>query len=362
MDTDSGQTIRPGGTVEPANRAAVAKEKFQTPAPPAVERFELRDPFAEVTYRANAFDEMVAKAERLEATRFAAIDPDGKRTLVRKVGGLWHREGHIERPQLVATAKQIAVEPTEGVATATKKNSSEPAVTRIDVEAEREARVARLEAALTERYVIKRAPVKVGDVPLGQTEYRYRGDANRIAFTESTFRLATDNNNPSVARSMVDVAEARNWQGIRVSGHEDFKRLVWLEASLRGVKALGYDPQPGDQELLRRERETRSVNRIEPAQATPEKTPDSTAKHSARGSGGRKTVLAALEAVLIAKRVPERQREAVMRAAAENLAQRLRDGQTLKVQVYDKTALPQRTVEPPKPERQPTREPVAHVR
>jgi len=97
-------------------------------------------------------------------------------------------------------------------------------------------------------------------------------------------------------------------------------------------------------------------------EATPEKTASSTAKQSARGSGGRKTVLAALEAVLIAKRVPERQREAVMRAAAENLAQRLRDGQTLKVKMYDKSAPPQRTVEPIKPERQQTREPVAHVR
>ena len=362
MDTDSGQTIRPGGTVEPANRAAIAKERFQTPAPPATERFELRDPFAEVTYRASTFDEMVSKAERLEATKFHVVAPDGKRTPVLKIGGLWHREGHLDRPQLVASAKQIAAEPAAIAAPTAEKTSAEPLISKIDAEAEREARVARLEAALTERYVIKRAPVQIGDVPLGHTEYRYRGEASRIAFTESTFRLATDNNNPSVARSMVDVAEARNWQGIRVSGHEDFKRLVWLEASLRGVKTLGYEPQPGDQELLRRERESRLVNRIEPVQGTAAQPGNATSKQSARGSGGRKTVLAALEAVLIAKRVPERQREAVMRAAAENLAQRLREGQTLKVKVYDKTAPPQRTVEAPKPERQPTREPVVHVR
>ena len=361
MDTDSGQVIRPGGTVEPANRAAVAKEKFQTPAPPAAERFELRDPFAEVTYRANTFDEMVAKAEGLQATKFHAVGADGARSLVRKVGGMWHREGSRDRPQLVASAKQIAAEPAVTALPVPEKASSEPAIAKIDAEAERAARVARLEVALTERYVIKRAAINVGHVPLGQTEYRYRGDTNRVAFTESTFKLATDNNNPSVARSMVDVAETRNWQGIRVSGHEDFKRLVWLEASVRGVKAVGYEPQPGDQELLRREREARSINRIEPAQGAQEQ-PGNPAKQSARGSGGRKTLLAAIEAVLIAKRVPERQREAVMRAAAENLAQRLCEGQTLKVKVYDKTAPPQRSVEPPKPDRQPAREPVVHVR
>ena len=59
-----------------------------------------------------------------------------------------------------------------------------------------------------ERYVIKRAMVSIGDKPVGQTEYRFRGDTTRVAFTESTFRLATDTNSPSVARSMVDVAEA----------------------------------------------------------------------------------------------------------------------------------------------------------
>ena len=360
MDVDSGQTIRPGGTVEPANRAAVAKERFQTPERPAAERFELRDPFAEVTYRTNSFDAMVAKANQLEALKFAAIDANGHRSAVNKIGGVWRREVEPPLSRLVSPATAIA-EPTTSKPEVVK-GLSEPGVARADAEAERAARIIRLEAALTERYVIKRAPMKIGDVPLGQTEYRSRGDTNRIAFTESTFRLSTDNNNPSVARSMVDVAEARNWQGIRVSGHEDFKRLVWLEASVRGVKTLGYEPQPGDQELLRRERESRSVNRIEPTQGTAGKNADAASKQSARGTGGRKAVLAALEAVLIAKRVPERQRAAVMTAAAENLTQRLREGQTLKVKVYDKSAPTQRSVEPLKPERQLSREPVVHVR
>ncbi len=172
---------------------------------------------------------------------------------------------------------------------------------RTDTEAERAALVARLEAALSERYVIKRAMVTIGDKPIGQTEYRYRGDTARVAFTESTFRLSTDTNNPSVARSMVDVAETRNWQALRVSGHEDFRRMVWLEASLRGVKTIGYEPMPGDQELLRREREARQVNHIEPT--TDAAASAGAGKGSARG-GGRKTVLAAIESVLVAQRVP----------------------------------------------------------
>src|SRR5207244_12697011 len=131
-----------------------------------------------------------------------------------------------------------------------------------DAQAERAALVARLEAALTDRYIIKRAPVTVGHATIGHTEYRFRGDPSRVAFTESTFRLATDTNSPSVARSMVDVAEARNWKALRVSGHEEFRRLVWFEASLRGVKTIGYEPMPSDLAWLRSERETRQANRI----------------------------------------------------------------------------------------------------
>jgi Large polyvalent protein-associated domain 7 len=197
----------------------------------------------------------------------------------------------------------------------------------------------------------------VGDVRIGLTEYRFRGDTSRLAFTESTFRLATDTNSPSVARSMVDVAQARNWQSLRVTGSEDFRRLVWLEAAARGVKTLGYEPTPADLERLTVARELRQINRIEPAwdaDATPGAA--TTDKPSVRGSGGRKTVLAAIEAILVANRVPEKRREAILTAATEQLAQRIRNGQTPKVKVYDKTAPSQRTVAVPTAERQPSRD------
>lgn len=241
---------------------------------------------------------------------------------------------------------------------------SEPslAVARLDAQAEREALVARLEAALVERYLIKRAPVTVGDLTVGRTEYRFRGDSSRVAFTESTYRLATDTNSPSVARSMVDVAQARNWNALRVSGNEDFRRLVWLEASVRGVKALGYEPNPADLEVLKKERESRQVNRIEPERSGTDTALPASDKSSARGSGGRKAVLVAIEAVLVAKRVPIAQREAIMAAATEKLAHRTREGQSFKVKVYDQAAPSQRPLITPTPEVQRSRERAAPTR
>ena len=233
----------------------------------------------------------------------------------------------------------------------------------MDAQAEREALVARLEAALMDRYIIKRAPVTLGDVSLGLTEYRFRGDTSRVAFTESTFRLATDTNSPSVARSMVDVAEARNWRSLRVTGSEDFRRLVWLEAAARGVKALGYEPNPADLQRLKVERDQRLTNRIEPTRdASAPQAATNTDKPSGRGSGGRKTVLAAIEAILVANRVPEKRREAVMVAAAEKLAQRIRDGQNPKVRVFDKNAPSQRPVVTPQQDQQRGRERAAPAR
>ena len=60
--------------------------------------------------------------------------------------------------------------------------------------------------------------------------------------------------------------------------------------------------------------------------------------------------------------MPEKQRTAVMVAATEKLAQRIRDGQAPRVKVYDKAAPSQRPAVMPTPEVQRTRERAAPVR
>jgi hypothetical protein len=363
---DSPAWTRKGGTVEPGDRAAVAKATFQAPDPAEGPRFELRDATTDLIYHAKSFDDMVVKADRVGALRFTAIDEQGQRSFVHKADGSWQRPSWLEPatptrdPDASSTPNRDVTKGTANVVPLTPAVQADAVVARIDAEAERGALVARLQAALNERYVIKRAMVSIGDKPVGQTEYRFRGDTSRVAFTESTFRLATDTNSPSVARSMVDVAEARDWKALRVSGHEEFRRMVWFEGSLRGVRTIGYEPLPSDMAWLRSEREARQVNRIEPT--APAESPTANGKASARGSGSRKTVLAAIEAVLVAQRVPEKRREAIMAAAADNLAKRLAAGEVHKVKVYDKAAPQQQPVVRPAPEQQRARERTAHVR
>ena len=397
MDADEGISRKPdlkspGGTVEPVNRARVAIGEFQTPLDLKGgkgdgignngERFEMWDPFNEVTYRSNSLPDIVATATRLQSSKFIAIDPQGVRTPVLKVDGEWQRgaphtadvakgQDQAQAPALAAASPPVrddAVKLSTVVPLSKSIDPSGPpgpphdkAAAKFEALAERSALVAKLEASLADRYVIKQAPVSVGDVTIGRMEYRFRGDTSRVAFTASTFRLATDTNSPSVARSMVDVAEARDWKALRVSGNEDFKRMVWLEASLRNVKTVGYEPNPADLDLLRKERDVRLVNRIEPTEAVAGHASPAE-KASARGGGGRKAVLVAIEAVLVAKNVPEKQREAIMGAAAEKLAQRVREGQMPKVKIYDKTAPSHRPVMVPIPDVQRTRDRPAPVR
>ena len=210
---------------------------------------------------------------------------------------------------------------------------------------------------LHERYLIRRPALKIGAVAIGQTEYRHRGDTSRVAFTESTFKLSTDSNSPSVARSMVDVAESRHWQGLRVSGNDDFRRMVWLEASLRGVKTIGYEPLPADREALRKASSARQANHMERRRwRCSERERQPRPSQSARGTGGRKAVLVALEALLIERKVPQRQRAAVMAAAADNLAQRQGRGETHRIKIYDPNAATQRSEPAPTREAQRGRE------
>lgn len=364
MDAEPRRDVRPGGTVEPIKRVTGSSKRSREPEAPPLFRYELRDPFEEVTYRLKTLQEMVGQAERLGATRFHGIAADGTRVPIEKVDGDWKRVDAAADWQAALATKEAA--PTN-TATAARTPVPSPApeaiIARIDAEAALAHRMERLERDLRERYVIKRTAIEIAGVLIGQTEYRYRGDSARIAFTESTFRLATESNSPSVARSMVDVSEARRWPALRISGHEDFRRMVWLEASVRGIETIGYEPTQEDRDLLRRERDARQVNRVEPAgPSRADAAGGAAAKPSERGNGGRKAVLAALEAVLVAKRVPLKQREAVMNAAAENLAARVRNGEVHKVKVFDRSAPVQRPLVQPARELQRTQGRPDHMR
>lgn len=62
-------------------------------------------------------------------------------------------------------------------------------------------------------------------------QYYFRDRNNALAFEDKGARIATRNEDPVVAASMIELAIAKGWKELKVSGSESFRRSVWLEAS-----------------------------------------------------------------------------------------------------------------------------------
>lgn len=82
-------------------------------------------------------------------------------------------------------------------------------------------------------------------------QYFFRDRNNALAFEDRGARIATQVEDPVVAASMVDLALAKGWKELKVSGSESFRKTVWLEAAKRGMAIRGYDPKPQDQLQLK---------------------------------------------------------------------------------------------------------------
>ena len=78
-------------------------------------------------------------------------------------------------------------------------------------------------------------------------QYYFRDRNNALAFEDKGARIATRNEDPVVAASMIELAIAKGWKELKVSGSESFRRSVWLEASRRGLAVRGYEPKPQDE-------------------------------------------------------------------------------------------------------------------
>lgn len=74
----------------------------------------------------------------------------------------------------------------------------------------------------------------------------FRDRKNDLAFSDTGIKLTTKHDDPVVADSMVAMAIGRGWGSIRVSGSDEFKKEVWLQAQLAGLLTIGYIPSDAD--------------------------------------------------------------------------------------------------------------------
>lgn len=170
-------------------------------------------------------------------------------------------------------------------------------------------------------------------------QYRAAGNAfmfkdrpEKVAFRDRGTKLTTGVNDERVAFAMATMAEAKGWKTINVSGHPDFKREVWMEASLRGIKVKGFEPKEQDLKDLQAKQERAERNAIEPA-------PERNRQKAAPGLGDKRKVVEAVAAAVVDAKVKDPAQRAEIKAAIGNrLAERIEAGKVPSVAVYDKDA------------------------
>jgi len=91
--------------------------------------------------------------------------------------------------------------------------------------------------------------------------------------------ISTKLDDKQTVSAMLDLAQSRGWDTVRLKGTADFQREAWVQAQVRGMKAEGYKPTATDQQEAARRKAA-----VAPVQAPPVKAAESTAPAGAAAS------------------------------------------------------------------------------
>lgn len=81
-------------------------------------------------------------------------------------------------------------------------------------------------------------------------KYYFKDQKHVLAFEDKGRSIVTQHNDDRVAKAVVKMAEAKGWGNIKITGNETFRREVWLQAEINGIKVKGFTPRESDLALL----------------------------------------------------------------------------------------------------------------
>jgi len=90
-----------------------------------------------------------------------------------------------------------------------------------------------------------------------QIEFVDRGNRMHAYFPVSTF----------TTRALIEIAQARGWKEIEVTGAKKFQQSVYVEATSRNLAVRGYEPTQKDAEILQHRAERRESEKDPMVQA-----------------------------------------------------------------------------------------------
>ena len=115
--------------------------------------------------------------------------------------------------------------------------------------------------AIRNRY-LSVAVNKYTDTPL--VKFYERENPASVAFEDRGDKgLHTSKSDKDTIKAMLDMAQSKGWESIKLKGSEEFKREAWMEAQMRGIKTKGYEPSEKDKLELQARQEERTSNQIE---------------------------------------------------------------------------------------------------
>ena len=97
-------------------------------------------------------------------------------------------------------------------------------------------------------------------------------------------RISTKLDDKQTVSAMLDLAQSRGWDTVRVKGTADFQREAWVQAQVRGMKAEGYRPTATDEQEAARRKAAVATIQAPPVQASAAKTTESKAPAGAVAS------------------------------------------------------------------------------
>lgn len=82
----------------------------------------------------------------------------------------------------------------------------------------------------------------------------------KVRFEDHGKKLSTSLEDGTVIAHMVDVAAAKRWDHIELTGTPAFRQMAWLAAESRGIRTKGYEPSPQDLQQLAQAKRDRGVS------------------------------------------------------------------------------------------------------
>jgi len=215
------------------NRAAIEKQILNAPQREEVIKGELSGPqlhYREFTLEASG---PRVEANAIEVTRLRSVEPNSTASTV-DVGA--------------------AAEAIDGPPTSTATDRGEGGDKGRDE--------ARRRAAAPERPPVKKAehaavPDHIASKYLVRDD-KYHFDDRTVAFVDKGSKLTVETHNKAVIQDLIAIAKARDWQEIKVTGTETFRREVWKESYAAGLDVKGYKPSELELQAANKERVRRN--------------------------------------------------------------------------------------------------------